>query len=90
MKEINDNIYSKDKFPDYKTRVKVKVEIVTEDYNVYCFDIFSDCTDVETITNDLNTIKSEQAKWLRIIHVSTKEQDRQSTRLINKFLGGLR
>ena len=88
MKEINNNIYSKDKFPEYETRVKV--EIVIEDYNVYCFDIFSDCTDVETITNDLNTIKSEQAKWLKIIHVSTKEQDRQSTRLINKFLGGLR
>ena len=87
MKEINDNIYSKDKFPEYETRVKV--EIVTEDYDRYYFDVYTDCTDITTIINNLNSIKSEKANWLRIIHVSTKEQDRQSATLINGFLGGL-
>ena len=39
MKEINNNIYSKDKFPEYETRVKV--EVVDREYDDYNFDIYS-------------------------------------------------
>ena len=84
MKIINNNKYSRKSFDGYKLRVKI--EIIDNEGNDHNYDIYTTQTHLQNIRTDLNIITTDKAKWINIIHTSTKEQDDLTSEMIGDLL----
>ena len=79
---INNNKYSKDPFSDFK--LKIKVEIIDNNYDEFIFFIYTNQTNIIEIRENLNSIFKD-FKLIKIFYFTTKEEENTITELLNEL-----
>lgn len=75
--------YSRDEFPNYKIRCKVKIKTVDEEFLI---DVYTTDTDKNSVEGVLLDRKSDKVFSLTIIDWKTKEQDDAMGRFLDEML----
>jgi hypothetical protein len=84
QKTINDEIYSRKTFKDYKLRVQLEINSV--DCNIYHIDIYTTQINKEDVWDDLLELMTKKVQSFTITHWSTKEQDDSSIKFFDEWL----
>lgn len=81
--ELNNFKYSRESFPEYKFRAKVRIK--TNDEDEHFIDIYTTDSNKKRVNDVLMNRKSDKVRTLNIINWCTKEQDDLNTEFINSL-----
>ena len=85
MKIINNELYSRKDFPEYKYRVMLELSIHDE-FHPFSLTIYTTEKSRDMIYESVLTLVTKKVDNFRIVHLATKEQDDMATKFINEWL----
>ncbi len=87
MKEVNGFKYSRDSFEEYKLRLVLSFDY---NYKIFSIDIYTTNTNIDNALSDILNQVNKEAKFIKIDHCATKQQDKTCSKMIDDWLSEIK